>query len=735
MTARLIRCAFAILLCPAFAAQARSHETGEIEALIETLENEERRAALIGELHALVAASGAAAPAAEAPAREPTLAGAALVDAVAARVDRVNADIGAAATALRAAPEALAGLWSRAGNPVVARGWGIAAAWLLLTLVGALAAARAAARLVRPARAALAQRRGGTPGGAMMVRGADILLAFLPVALFVAAAWAVAAFAHLSPPVRSGALGLLHAAAMVAAVRLAADSIFASAAARLPPWLPDAATTLAQRLTFVLAFGAAAGDLALLLGLSAAAHATWLRLVGLAATGVLAAAVMRNRRHVAAALRLPAAAAAAGDGDGDGDGDGEDGTDGGRRDFRADNWHRVALLVLAVLYIAWALRAGGSFGFLPGALGRTAALALAALLLYRAVRRSRAGFALWGRRYEGWLRTACMLALGGACALLLAEIWIGGAFAWLASAPVRALAAHIASIGVVVGGALLIWAALSAFVARAARDDSTGVGRRSRLRTLLPLLRNGVGLALGVMVTLTVLAEIGVNIGPLLAGVGIAGVAIGFGAQSLVKDVITGVFILLEDSVAVGDVVDVASHIGTVEHMTIRALRLRDLSGDVHVVPFGEISTVRNMTRDFSYAMIDAGVGYREDADRVIGTLHEIAEEMRDDPLWGPDIVAPLDVLGVDSLGDFSVNIRARLKVLPVAQWRVRREFNRRMKRRFDEEGIEIPYPYRTVIVRSEAAPRPRRDAAGEGPQPTAGPAVGRAWGAEPGDA
>jgi small conductance mechanosensitive channel len=224
------------------------------------------------------------------------------------------------------------------------------------------------------------------------------------------------------------------------------------------------------------------------------------------------------------------------------------------------------------------------------------------------------------------------------------------------------------------------------------------------VRTLLPLIRNVARVVLGVIVTLTVLSELGVDIAPLLAGAGIAGLAIGFGAQSLVKDVITGVFILLEDSIAVGDVVNVGGHGGVVEGMTVRTVRLRDLSGNVHIVPFGEVASVLNMTKEFSYALIEAGVAYKEDVDQVIEVLREIGAGMAADPEFGPMILEPLEVIGLDSFGESSVNIRVRIKTRPIKQWAVRREFHRRMKRAFDERGIEIPFPHRTVFFGAETA-------------------------------
>jgi moderate conductance mechanosensitive channel len=242
------------------------------------------------------------------------------------------------------------------------------------------------------------------------------------------------------------------------------------------------------------------------------------------------------------------------------------------------------------------------------------------------------------------------------------------------------------------------------------------VARSARARTLLPLLRTAVLIVLVTIVALIVLSELGLNIAPLLAGAGVVGLAIGFGSQALVKDVITGLFILLEDTLAVGEVVDVGkSHIGLVEAISIRTIKLRDMSGTVHTVPFSEVSTVRNMTRDYSYFVADVGVVYREDPDRVVAVLREVAEDLVKDPAWAPFIVEPLEVVGVDRFTDSAVVIRVRLKTLPVKQWPVGREFNRRMKKAFDRHGIEMPAANQTHYL---AEGDPMGEPATKGPEP-----------------
>ena len=210
------------------------------------------------------------------------------------------------------------------------------------------------------------------------------------------------------------------------------------------------------------------------------------------------------------------------------------------------------------------------------------------------------------------------------------------------------------------------------------------------------------------MATLVVLAELGVNIAPLLAGAGVVGLAVGFGAQTLVKDVITGAFILFEDSIAVGDYVEVGSHEGTVEAITVRTIRLRDIHGTVHTIPFSSVDSVKNYTKDFAYHVAEIGVAYRENTDDVVKLLREVGEDLRADPEYADDIIEPMEINGLDRFDDSAVVIRSRLKTQPGAQWRVKREFNRRVKLKFDAEGIEIPFPHTTIYFgedREGAAP------------------------------
>ncbi|MDP6618675.1 MAG: mechanosensitive ion channel, partial [Nitrospinota bacterium] len=227
--------------------------------------------------------------------------------------------------------------------------------------------------------------------------------------------------------------------------------------------------------------------------------------------------------------------------------------------------------------------------------------------------------------------------------------------------------------------------------------DGETVEPPGRLKTLVPLGRATVKVAVIAIAVLVVMEQLGINITPVLAGVGVLGLAVGFGAQSLVKDIISGLFIILEDSMSVGDIVVLQGTAGMVENLSLRTIRIRDLAGNVHVIPHSSVDRVTNMTKDFSRYVMDVGVSYREDTDEVVEILKEIGAEMQADPEYGPDILQPIEIMGVDRFEDSAVVVRARFTTKPIKQWNVGREFNRRMKKVFDDRGIEIPFPHRTV--------------------------------------
>ena len=235
-------------------------------------------------------------------------------------------------------------------------------------------------------------------------------------------------------------------------------------------------------------------------------------------------------------------------------------------------------------------------------------------------------------------------------------------------------------------------------------DDPTRQSEREkRSETLVGIMNTAVKIITLVFGGLMILRELGIDIGPLLAGAGIIGLAVGFGSQELVKDVVTGFFILMENQFRVGDVINTAGHGGIVEKITLRTTVLRDLEGTVHVIPNGQVSSVSNLTYGWSRAVLDIGVAYKENVDKVMEVMLEVAKTMAAEPAWAEIITQEPSILGVDSFDDSAVIIKIMIQTKPLSQWNVAREYRRRIKNRFDAEGIEIPFPHRTLFFDSES--------------------------------
>jgi small conductance mechanosensitive channel len=227
-------------------------------------------------------------------------------------------------------------------------------------------------------------------------------------------------------------------------------------------------------------------------------------------------------------------------------------------------------------------------------------------------------------------------------------------------------------------------------------DDREAIKRAT---TLGRVIRYAVSVVVSLVAGMLVLSELGVSLAPILGAAGIVGIAVGFGAQSLVKDYFSGFFILLENQIRVGDVVRVADISGLVEEINLRHVRLRDYDGNVHYVPNGLITTVTNMSREYAHAVVDVSVAYREDLDEVFAVMRAVAGELRADAVFGAKILGELEIAGVERWADSAVVLRCRFKVAALEQWDVRREYLRRLKKAFDRRGIEIPFPHLTVYA------------------------------------
>lgn len=302
-------------------------------------------------------------------------------------------------------------------------------------------------------------------------------------------------------------------------------------------------------------------------------------------------------------------------------------------------------------------------------------------------------------RLVGWIVQALA---GVAAVLVVADIWGFNLLAWTAT-PLGARAlAGVMRLGLLLIATVAVLELVSLAIGRAMEgfaDHAAEPRRRAQLSTLAPLLRGLAQSAIVIVAILMALSELGVKIGPLLAGAGVVGVALGFGAQTLVKDFLTGIFLIVEDIVSVGDIVRIADSGGLVEQMTLRTIRLRDFDGTVHVFPYSEAQVLHNLTKSFSYYVFDLQVSYGSDLDMALSIMRKVGARLKADPDFADKILEPIEVVGVDNLADSGVVLKARIKTQPLQQWTVGREYNRRIKLAFDEAGVEIPFPHLKVVM------------------------------------
>jgi small conductance mechanosensitive channel len=256
-------------------------------------------------------------------------------------------------------------------------------------------------------------------------------------------------------------------------------------------------------------------------------------------------------------------------------------------------------------------------------------------------------------------------------------------------------------------GAYIIQNISGYFIARAVRSlvrpgNLSRIAEEKRENTLIQVVSGTMMVMIWVVSVLMILSELGVAIGPLLAAAGIAGVAVGFGGQYLIRDIITGMFIILENQYRVGDVVCFGDTCGSVEHISLRMTMLRDLDGTVHHIPHGEVKTVSNMTKGYARVNLDVGVGYGSDIGQVIEVINAVGQELANDPYWKDQIMEAPAFLRIDTFGDSALIVKILGKVQPLAQWDVTGELRKRLKSAFDQAGIEIPFPQRVLHTRTD---------------------------------
>ena len=687
----------------------------ELETLITTLEDETARTKLISQLRLLLETQAEPAAADEEAPRTQSFGGK-IASAILSRAVLIGDRSAQALTYLRQLPNVGQWFQRQVADPKKREAW--------IEIIGQLAAIFAAGLVadlvfrfgLNRLRLRLAPREGDFPLERALILFGRGLVKLVPVATFTVGAYFTMIALDPDVTVQWVTVGLLWAALAARTIAVASRVIFRPDRPELRVLRMDDqscrdAHSRIVWLSGLTIYGYAGTEVLRFLGVPTALQALLKLGLGLAVAILSIRLVLLTGRRLTEWIRgkpaeLPAGA--------------EEpelrpvGRVGRLRQMFADFWQVAIVAYILIVYVIWAFDVQDGFAYLiRGTIGTL--LVVAGAVIIHALARRLAEFSIkfndtWRARYPTFekrldfyirmVHRAAVLLVDIAAVFLILEVWGVDSLSWLTSPLGREVLSDAVSIGIVIIIAIIIWEVLG-FLIEGHLNRRGADGRplmaSTRVRTLLPVIRNAILIALSILVALTALSEFGVNIGPLLAGVGVLGIAVGFGAQELVKDVINGMFILFDNSVSVGDVVDIGGHAGVVEAMNIRTIRLRDLSGTVHVVPLSQVSSIINMTRDFSYALVDAGVGYREDVDEVIEVLRDLARDMRDDPDWRYKILEDLEVLGLDQLADSAVVIRVRFKTVAGEQWGVRREFNRRMKKRFDELSIEIPFPHQTL--------------------------------------
>lgn len=487
---------------------------------------------------------------------------------------------------------------------------------------------------------------------------------------------------------------------------------------RRADWL----VTWLRRIIAVIAFGYAAIATGGLFGLYHAASQVLIKLVSLIVHIMLAIMVLQARRPVAAIIRGERAGRPA-----------KTGFVAALRAGLARSWHVLALFYIVALWVAWAIGVPHAFVIMLKIVVIFAVIISIARSMTNWIDHGlESAFdpdAAWhdqypvlharGRMYLPMLKLAVSAVIAVIAILVILQLWGLGILSWFA---VTAIGQRIVGAAITIGLAaiigLIVWEIINAALENhAERLVAQGrPGRAARYRTLLPMLRSTLLVIILIIVALVVLSAVGVNVTLLLGGLSIFGLAIGFGSQKLVQDIITGLFLLLEDAMQVGDTVTLGGMSGVVEKLSIRTIRLRGGDGSLNIIPFSSVTTVTNNSRDFGYAPINIGVGYGENIDHVQAIIQEIFETMRAEPAWAAQISNDLELWGLDQFGASSVNIVGRIKTPAGKQYAVRREFNRRIKIRFDADGIELPYNYQRITIdpaefRAAFGP-PRTDAA-----------------------
>ncbi|CAM2168939.1 moderate conductance mechanosensitive channel [Burkholderia cepacia] len=467
-------------------------------------------------------------------------------------------------------------------------------------------------------------------------------------------------------------------------------------------WADFAQRSIA-RIVIVVGACTAAVEIAASFGLSEAGHVALLKAIALVGHLMVSALILRCRQPVAARIR------AAGD---------------DRASFEmvanalADAWAPVSVFIVMALWFVWALDVHNGYRVLITLGGRSIAvmigMRMVSIVVFGALARlfqgrdeDRTLVHLHAYRYYPLLRQIVSGAIGIVTVVLLLQIWGVPIFRAFETGTIgHRLASALVTIAIAAIVALLVWEAANIAIERRLQrwTREGNLVRAARLRTLLPMLRSLLFVMIALVVVLTGLSQLGVNVGPLLAGASIFGVALGFGSQKLVQDFITGIFLLMENAMQVGDWVTLAGVSGTVEYLSIRTVRLRAGDGSLYTIPFSSVTTVNNTNRGLGNAAVKISIAYGEDIDRAIATLKEIGAALRDDPKYRDGILSDFSYWGIDQVDGAALALAGQMQCTDATRWSVQREFNRRIAETFRERGIRIANPQRSVVAYADGS-------------------------------
>jgi small conductance mechanosensitive channel len=702
----------------------------DLKHLLATLQDDKQRAALIQQIQALISVQ-------EAQDHHPgtTTAAVSLVKDIANHFRELLTELGAAEGTIINAPILLS--WFRAGmaDPETRRFWFAITEKLVIILAAALTAdwlVRAGCDRLRRASLRWQGPRWYARAALLLVR---LLLDLLPPLAFAGVALAMLPFVHARDVTTGVTTTAIQAVLMARLLIVAARTLLITPrelAWKFPPISEESATYLfiwTRRFVNLSVYGFSIGDAVAVLDVPDPVVETLDKLVALLVTLLAIVFVIQNRQPVAHWLR-PRRGEPVPETDVSGDAEaGDAATDGATpiamltprhpfvdflRHRIADIWHGLAVTYIIGIYLVYALKIEGGFSFLFRASLLTIAAVAVARLAIQGVRQiAKRGFAVpedmarryptleaRANRYVPILTTVVIIAIRLFVLVTLFEIWGIRAYGWFNSTLGEQVTGKLFDIGVIVVVAFLVWEAMNAAIDRyleSVGPDGTRIARSARMRTLLPLLRNAGFFVLLLIAGLLVFSELGINIAPLLAGAGVVGLAVGFGSQALVKDIITGLFMVIENTIAVGDLVDLGGRAGIVEAITIRTIRLRDIEGAVHTIPFSDVSTVKNRSKEFAHHMIALTVARGTDIEKTLGIMQSVGDALKEDATVGPLMLTSIDLWGISAFDSNGITLQGRIKTLPLKNSAVGAEYYRRLDLALTEAGIALPSSQRII--------------------------------------